>query len=254
MILDRFKLDGKTAVVTGSATGLGKAISVGLAEAGADIAGIYHKASPRDTQTSIEALGRKFIGIKADLLDGGSIAEIFSHAVGSFGKIDILVNTAGLIRREKSLDFTEKDWDDVMQVNLKAAFFLCQASARQFIRQQSRGKIINIASLLSFQGGILVPSYTASKHGIIGITRALANEFAAKKINVNAIAPGYMETDLTKALREDPERNPGIVKRIPAGAWGSPEDLQGAAVYLASEASDYVNGSVLTVDGGWMAR
>lgn len=253
MILDRFNLSGKVAIVTGSSTGLGEGMALGLAEAGADIVGVYNKDLPQNRE-KIEARGRRFLGIQADLSSLSPINGIFRQAVEAFGKIDILVNNAGIIRRNRAVDFTEKDWDDVMNVNLKSLFFLCQAAARQFLSQGTGGKIINIASLLSFQGGILIPSYTASKSGVMGLTRLLACEWAPHNINVNAIAPGYMATPNTQPLRDDPLRNQKILERIPAGRWGSPEDLKGAVVFLASDASGYMHGYTLAVDGGWLAR
>lgn len=254
MILDQFYLTDKVAIVTGVATGLGKAMAIGLAEAGADIVGVYNTHAPEEVQAQIEAQGRKFLGIQADLLSIEPIPHIVEQAVTTFGNVNILVNNAGTIRRAPALEFTEQDWDEVMNVNLKAAFFLCQAVARQFLKQGTGGKIINIASLLAFQGGILIPSYTSSKSGLRGLTQLLANEWARHNININAIAPGYMETDNTAPLRNDPVRNNAILERIPAGHWGKPEDLQGAVVFLASEASEYMNGFTLAVDGGWLGR
>jgi len=253
MILDRFNLSGKVAIVTGSSTGLGEAMAYGLAEAGADIVGVYNKDVP-ENQAKIEAMGRRFLGIQANLASIEPIDRIVKKAVEVFGRIDILVNNAGIIIRNKSVDFTEAEWDDVININLKSLFFLSQAVARQFISQKTGGKIINIASLLSFQGGILVPSYTASKSGVMGLTRLLGAEWAAQNINVNAIAPGYMATRNTQPLQNDPVRNKQILERIPAGRWGKPDELQGAVVYLASQASNYVNGYTLAVDGGWLAR
>ena len=252
-ILDQFNLQGKVAIVTGSSTGLGEGMAYGLAEAGADIVGVYHNNPPANKET-IEAMGRRFLGIKADLGTIEPVAEIIDQTVAAFGRIDILVNNAGIIRRDKSLDFSEKDWDDVMNVNLKSVFFLSQAVARRFVEQGGAGKIINIASMLSFQGGILVPSYTASKSGVMGLTRLLACEWAPLGINVNAIAPGYMATSVTQPLRDDPVRNRQILERIPVGRWGAPEDLKGTIVFLASQASDYIHGQTLAVDGGWLAR
>lgn len=253
MILDNFTLQGKTAIVTGAGSGLGQGITLGLAEAGADIVGVYG-SNISDTEEKVKALGRRFLGIQANLMSIEPIASIIEKTVETFGKVDILVNNAGIIKREDALDFTEKDWDDVMGINLKTVFFLSQAVAKEFIRQGTGGKIINIASMLSFQGGIRVPSYTASKSGLAGITKALANEWARYNINVNAIAPGYMATDNTSALRSDEERQSEILGRIPAGRWGIPQDMAGASVFLASGASDYVNGHILAVDGGWLAR
>lgn len=253
MILEQFDLSGKVAIVTGSSTGLGAGMALGLAEAGADIVGVYNRDAP-DNAGAIETLGRRFLGIQADLATTASVAGIVAQAVEAFGRVDILVNNAGTIRRSPALDFSEEDWDDVMNVNLKSLFFLSQAAARQFIKQGTGGKIINIASMLSFQGGILVPSYTASKSGVMGLTRLLACEWAPRGINVNAIAPGYMATRNTKPIQDDPVRNEQIMARIPAGRWGQPEDLQGAAVFLASAASNYLHGYTIAVDGGWLAR
>jgi len=252
-ILDRFKLDGKTAIVTGASRGLGQSIAVGLAEAGADVA-LVQRSEAAETQQRIEALGRRCVTIRADLGDGGSVATIVGETVEKLGGIDILVNNAGTIRRAPLTEFTEKDWDDVMNVNVRTLFFLSQAVAKVMIERGRGGKIVNIASMLSFQGGILVPSYTASKSAVVGLTRLLANELAPHGINVNAIAPGYMVTDNTRPLREDPVRSKAILERIPAGRWGSPEDLQGAAVFLASAASQYMHGYTIAVDGGWLAR
>ncbi len=247
-----FSLQGKVALVTGANTGLGQGIAVALAEAGADVA-VAGFVPPTETEAIIKKLGRKFVNIDANLMTIEPVTRIVNETVAGLGRLDILVNNAGMIRRADALDFSEKDWDDVMNVNIKAAFFLSQAAGRQFVKQGG-GKIINIASMLSFQGGIRVPSYTASKSGIAGITRLLANEWASKNINVNAIAPGYMATDNTQQLREDAERSKSILDRIPAGRWGLPSDLAGAAIFLASPASDYVNGAIIPVDGGWLAR
>jgi 2-deoxy-D-gluconate 3-dehydrogenase len=253
MILDAFRLTGKVAIVTGARTGLGQGMALGLAEAGADIVGIDLNHLEK-TRKGIEERGRKFLGIEVDLSNIGVIAGIVERTVREFGKVDILINNAGIIRREDSLEFTEGDWDDVMSINLKTVFFFSQAVARQFVKQQTGGKIVSVASMLSFQGGIRVPSYTASKSGVMGLTRLLANEWAKYNINVNAIAPGYMATDNTAPLRRDPQRSEEILQRIPAGRWGTPEDLQGVAVFLASEASRYVSGYTIAVDGGWLAR
>jgi 2-deoxy-D-gluconate 3-dehydrogenase len=253
MILDQFNLSGKVAIVTGSSTGLGEGMAYGLAEAGADIVGVYNNDLP-ENQEKIEALGRRFLGIQADLSNISMVADIVGKTVEAFGRLDILVNNAGIIIRNKSVDFTEEQWDDVVNINLKTLFFLSQAAARQFISQKSNGKIINIASLLSFQGGILVPSYTASKSGVVGLTRLLGAEWAPHNINVNAIAPGYMATRNTQALQDDPVRNKQILERIPAGRWGRPDDMKGAVLFLASEASNYINGYTIAVDGGWLAR
>jgi len=253
VILDQFKLDGKTAIVTGASRGLGQGIAVGLADAGADLA-LVHRSDASATRRRIEALGRRCVSIRADLADKDCVPKIVDETVEKLGGIDILVNNAGIIRRAPITEFTEKDWDDVMNVNVRTLFFLSQAAAKVMIGQGRGGKIVNVASMLSFQGGILVPSYTASKSAVLGLTRLLANELAAHGINVNAIAPGYMATDNTKPLREDPVRNKAILERIPAGRWGSPEDLQGAAVFLASAASQYMQGYTIAVDGGWLAR
>ena len=253
MTIELFNLAGKVAIVTGSSTGLGEGMAYGLAKAGADIVGIYNKDLPANKE-KIEATGRRFLGIPADLSSVGPVQGIVDKAVETFGRVDILVNNAGIIRRNKSIDFTEADWDDVMNVNLRTLFFLSQATARQFIAQKTGGKIINIASMLSFQGGILVPSYTASKSGVMGLTRLLACEWAPHHINVNAIAPGYMATRNTEPIQADPVRNKQILERIPTGRWGNPEDLQGAVIFLASDASRYIQGHTLAVDGGWLAR
>jgi 2-deoxy-D-gluconate 3-dehydrogenase len=253
MILDQFNLAGKVAIVTGARTGLGQGMAIGLAEAGADIVGVDLKGL-EETKTIVEGKGRKFLGIEANLSDTKVIEDIVNKTTIALDKIDILINNAGIIRRADAIEFSEKDWDDVISVNLKTVFFLSQAVAKQYIKQGTGGKIISIASMLSFQGGIRVPSYTASKSGVMGITRLMANEWAKHNINVNAIAPGYMATDNTTLLREDPERSKEILGRIPAGRWGMPEDLKGVAVFLASEASQYVNGYTIAVDGGWLAR
>jgi 2-deoxy-D-gluconate 3-dehydrogenase len=253
MILDQFKLDGKVAIVTGSSRGLGQAMAVGLAEAGAEIA-LVDILDMSDSKERIEKLGRQCIAITADLSKKGCVDEIVSTTVRQLGGIDILFNNAGIIRRAPFTEFTEKDWDDVIDINLRSVFFLSQAVVKVMIEQGRGGKIINTASLLSFQGGILVPSYTASKSGVMGLTRLMACELAEYKINVNAIAPGYMATENTRALREDQQRSNAILSRIPAGRWGKPEDLKGIAVFLASAASDYMNGYTVAVDGGWLAR
>lgn len=253
MILDAFNLSGKVAIVTGCDTGLGQGMTLGLAQAGCDIVGVNRKM-PEETAAKVIALGRRFMAIQADLSKQDAIDDIVSKTVAEMGRVDILVNNAGTIRREDALTFSEKDWDDVINLNLKSVFFLSQAVARQFIAQGEGGKIINIASMLSFQGGIRVPSYTASKSGVLGITRLLANEWATHNINVNAIAPGYMATNNTQQLRDDEQRSKEILDRIPAARWGTPEDLQGPVVFLASAASDYISGYTLAVDGGWLAR
>jgi 2-deoxy-D-gluconate 3-dehydrogenase len=253
MVLDSFKLDGKVAIVTGAKGGLGQGMAIALAEAGADIAGV-DRNEMTETENLIKKTGKRFLGIKADLSDIKTIDVIMEEVLKNFNKVHILVNCAGIIRRDDSLDFSEKDWDDVIDINLKAVFFFSQAVARQYKKQETGGKIINIASMLSFQGGIRIPSYTASKSGVMGITRLMANEWAKLDININAIAPGYMTTDNTKALREDVKRYNEIIERIPAGRWGIPDDLKGIVVFLASDASKYVNGFTVAVDGGWLAR
>jgi 2-deoxy-D-gluconate 3-dehydrogenase len=247
-----FDLTGKTALVTGASTGLGRGMTLALASAGADLFLVDHVPC-QETADEVRASGRRAKTLVVDLMNMGSIAEVVNGAIEEFGKVDILINNAGIIRRAPALEFSEKDWDDVMMLNAKTVFFLAQAAARDMVKRQY-GKIINIASLLAFQGGIIVPSYAASKGAVAQVTKALANEWARHGITVNAIAPGYMATNNTKALREDPERSRAILDRIPAGRWGTPSDLQGAAVFLASTASDYVNGHVLVVDGGWLAR
>ncbi len=252
MASNAFSLEGKVALVTGANTGLGQGIALALAEAGADIAAAGIVAAT-ETEEKVKALGRRFINIEANLISIEPVDRIIAETLAGLGGLDILVNNAGLIRRADAVDFSEKDWDDVMNVNIKGAFFMSQAAGKHFI-SQGHGKIINIASMLSFQGGVRVPSYTASKSGIAGITRLLANEWAQKGVNINAIAPGYMATDNTAQLRADADRNKAILDRIPAARWGEPADLGGTAVFLASRASDYVNGAVIPVDGGWLAR
>jgi 2-deoxy-D-gluconate 3-dehydrogenase len=253
MILDRFKLDGKVAIVTGTSRGLGQGMAIGLAEAGADLA-LVGVSDMAETKKQIESLGRRCITITADLSKKDCVDGIVNTTVKRLGGIDILFNNAGIIRRAEFTEFTEKDWDDVMNVNIRAVFFLSQAVVKVMIEQGRGGKIINTASMLSFQGGILVPSYTASKSAVMGLTRLMACELAKYKINVNAIAPGYMATENTRPLRENPQRSKAILERIPAGRWGVPEDLKGVAVFLASAASDYMNGYTVAVDGGWLAR
>jgi 2-deoxy-D-gluconate 3-dehydrogenase len=247
-----FDLSGKTAVVTGANTGLGQAIVIAFAAAGAKVFGVG-RSSMAETEAAVKGAGGSFTGITADLSTLEPIERIVSEATGE-GRVDILVNNAGIIRRADAIDFTEDDWDAVMDINLKMVFFLTQAFARQMLADGQGGKVINIASLLSFQGGIRIPSYTASKSGLAGLTRLLACEWASKGINVNAIAPGYFVTNNTEALREDADRSASILARIPAGHWGNPSDLGGASVFLASKAADYVHGVVLPVDGGWLAR
>ena len=247
-------LKGKTVLVTGARQGLGQGMAMALAEAGADIFGLDWTES-NQTGEMVKTLGRQYQPIVCDLRKAAAadLNAIVDGIVAASGHIDILVNNAGIIRRAPALEFSETDWDDVLQINLRAVFFLSQAAARKMVPQKS-GKIINVASMLSFQGGILVPSYTAAKSGVAGVTRALANEWAKYGINVNAIAPGYMATDNTAPIRADPNRSSSILDRIPAGRWGTPADIQGAAVFLASAASDYMNGAIVPVDGGWLTR
>jgi 2-deoxy-D-gluconate 3-dehydrogenase len=247
-----FNLNGKVAVVTGASTGLGQGMSLGLAEAGADLVLVDYVPST-ETEEMIKKMGRKTLMLELNLMKMESIKILVEKAVSTFGKIDILVNNAGIIRRTPAIDFSEKDWDEVMQINSKTVFFLSQACARDMMKRKY-GKIINIASLLAFQGGIFVPSYAASKGAVAQITKSMTNEWAKDGITINAIAPGYMATNNTTALRQDEVRAKTILDRIPAGRWGVPADVQGAAIFLASPASDYVNGHVLVVDGGWMAR
>jgi 2-deoxy-D-gluconate 3-dehydrogenase len=247
-----FDLHGKVAVVTGASTGLGQGMSLGLAEAGADVVLVDYVPST-ETEAMVRKLGRKTVMLELNLMKMESIRTLVDKALEAFGRIDILVNNAGIIRRTPAIDFSEKDWDEVMQINSKTVFFLSQACARDMMKRKY-GKIINIASLLAFQGGILVPSYAASKGAVAQMTKSMANEWAKEGITINAIAPGYMATNNTQALRQDEVRSKSILDRIPAGRWGLPSDIQGAAVFLASPASDYVNGHVLVVDGGWLAR
>lgn len=247
-----FDLTGKVAIVTGGTKGLGRGMAIGLAKAGADVA-LVDRDPATETADIIQSLGRKALTLSADLMSIEPIPSLVRKTIDAFGRIDILINNAGTIRRAPAIDYSEKDWDDVLAVNAKTVFFFSQAAARDMLKRKS-GRIINVASLLSFQGGILVPAYSASKGAVAQVTKALANEWASQGINVNAIAPGYMATDNTKALRADAARTKAILDRIPAGRWGTPEDLADVAVFLASPASDYVNGHVLIVDGGWMAR
>jgi len=248
-----FDLTGKVALVTGGNTGIGQGIALALAAAGADVASVARRPSD-ETAERVQTLGRRAASIQADLTSLEPIERILQETESALGPIDILVNNAGIIRRADAVDFTEQDWDDVMNVNLKVLFFLSQAAVRRMIPSGRGGKIINIASMLSYQGGIRVPSYTASKSGVAGLTKLMANEWAKHGINANAIAPGYFATDNTQALQDDPVRSKEILGRIPAGRWGDPSDLGGAAVFLASAASDYVQGITLPVDGGWLAR
>jgi 2-dehydro-3-deoxy-D-gluconate 5-dehydrogenase len=254
MILDLFRLDGKVALVTGARQGLGRALALALAEAGADIAAL-DRGDVDETCAAVGALKRRAMAVTRDLKEAkpADLDKTVERVKAELGRLDILVNNAGIIRRAPAVDFSEADWDDVLAVNLKAVFFLSQAAGRGMLAQGG-GKIINIASMLSFQGGILSPSYTAAKSGVAGITRTLANEWAARGVNVNAIAPGYMATDNTAPLRADPKRSTAILDRIPAGRWGIPDDLKGIVVFLASSASDYLHGAIVPVDGGWLAR
>ena len=251
--MNPFDLSGKVALVTGANTGIGQGIALALARAGADIAALA-RSEPGDTLDQVRAVGRRGVWIAAEFGRAAPASDIVSRVLAELGGLDILINNAGTIRRNDALDFTESEWDEVVDVNLKSAFFLAQQAARHWVAKGGGGKIINIVSMLSFQGGIRVASYTASKSGLLGITRGLANEWARHGINVNAIAPGYFATNNTDALRKDETRNRDILARIPAGRWGSPSDLGGAAVFLASSAADYVHGAVLPVDGGWLAR
>ncbi|MEL6959420.1 MAG: 2-dehydro-3-deoxy-D-gluconate 5-dehydrogenase KduD [Pseudomonadota bacterium] len=253
MAPDMFNLEGKVAIVTGANTGLGQGMAVALAQAGADLA-LVGRSSPDETVKMVQAAGRKAHVIMANLGSLDPVERIVGETGEALGGLDILVNNAGIIKRNDSLDFTVEDWDTVMNVNVRTLFFLSQAAARAMIDKKTGGKIINIASMLSYQGGIRVPSYTTSKSGVMGLTRILANEWAAHRINVNAIAPGYFSTNNTAALQADETRNRQILERIPAGRWGEPSDLAGATVFLASAASDYVQGITLPVDGGWLAR
>jgi 2-dehydro-3-deoxy-D-gluconate 5-dehydrogenase len=247
-----FDLSGKVALVTGANRGIGQAIALALAGAGADLVAVGQSA-PAETLDAAGKLGRKAHFIAANLVSTEPIERVVSGALATAGRIDILVNNAGIIRRADATEFSEHDWDDVLDINLKSVFFMCQRVGRHMLERGS-GKIINVASMLSFQGGIRVPSYAAAKSGVAGITRSLANEWAGKGLNVNASAPGYVETDNTAQLRADPQRSRAILERIPAGRWATPADIGGAAVFLASSASDYVNGHILAVDGGWLAR
>ena len=248
-----FDLTGRVAAVTGANTGLGQAMAVALAEAGASVA-LIGRSPPDNTAEMIRALNGNYTVLMSDLSQPESAAHIIKETESALGPLDILVNNAGIIRREDALEFSEDDWDDVIVTNLKTPFFLAQAAARSMVARNRPGKIINIASLLSLQGGVRVASYTASKSGLAGLTRLLANEWANKNINVNAIVPGYFATNNTEALRCDVDRNRQILERIPAGRWGEPEDLAGTVVFLASAASDYVHGALIPVDGGWLAR
>lgn len=253
MILDQFRLDGQVALVTGGSRGLGLGIAVALAEAGADIVSIQRGQDVSLLQEGVQRASRRLLPLTLDLAQEDVAEQALAATLDHFGRIDILVNNAGIQRRAPAADFPREDWDAILSVNLRAVFLFCQIFGRAML-PRGRGKIINIASLISFQGGVTIPAYAASKHAVVGLTKALCNEWASKGVNVNAIAPGYMATDLNVDLRIDPERNRAISERIPAGRWGTPADLGGAAVFLASAASDYVHGQALLVDGGWMAR
>lgn len=251
--LSAFSLAGKRILVTGANTGIGQGIAISIARAGGAVIGAG-RSSMDDTAGKVAAVGGRFGAVSADLADTAAAGPMLDRVWDESGPLDGLVNNAGIIRRADAVDLTETDWDDVMDVNLKTAFLLCQSFARRVFAGGRRGKIVNIASVLSFQGGIRVASYTASKHGVLGITRLLACEWAAKGVNVNAIAPGYIETNNTQALRADPDRSAAILGRIPAGRWGEPSDIGDAAVFLLAAASDYMHGAVVPVDGGWLAR
>jgi 2-deoxy-D-gluconate 3-dehydrogenase len=263
MILDKFRLDDKVALVTGAATGLGAAIAVALAEAGAEVVAHGNSRAPDATCELIKSLGRKTLAVRGDLADKATPQKLIAQTLDAFGRLDILINNAGTIRRAPATDYTEEDWATVIEVNLSSVFRLSQLAGRHMIERavgpsgeivNRGGKIVNIASLLSFQGGVTVPAYAASKGGVAQLTKALANEWAKYGVCVNAIAPGYMRTDNTAALQRDETRNRQILERIPAGRWGEPDDLAGAAVFLSSAASDYLHGHVLVVDGGWLGR
>ncbi len=254
MILDTFSLAGKRALVTGAGRGIGRAYALALAEAGADVA-VLDRSGAADTATEIAELGRASLALEVDLLDAspGDLDDAVQRVVDELGGIDILVNNAGIIRRAPAAEHPAEDWNSVLQINLSAVFFLSQSAGKRML-EAGRGSIINVASMLSFQGGINVPGYTATKHGVAGITKALANEWASSGITVNAIAPGYIATENTAPLRADEKRSADILARIPAGRWGLPEDLMGTVVFLASDAARYVNGAIIPVDGGWLAR
>ena len=254
MIIDSFTLDGRVALVTGASAGLGASMAVALAEAGANVAAHGNSRTPDKTCELIQGAGRRSLAIRGDLADKTVPQRLIAQTLEEFGQLDILINNAGTIRRAPAVEYTEEDWATVIEVNLSSVFRLSQLAGREMIANGRGGKIINIASLLSFQGGITVPAYAASKGAVAQLTKALANEWAKHRINVNAIAPGYMRTDNTAALQADADRNRQILERIPAGRWGEPEDLAGAAIFLASSASDYLHGHVLVVDGGWLGR
>lgn len=253
MVLELFKLDGKVAAVTGATRGIGRSIALALAEAGADIALLQRSPEQSAVKEEIESLGRKCLIVPCDLENVEQVKAAIPTVVSHFGKIDILVNNAGIQRRSPSVDFSELDWDDVINVNLKTVWLLCQQAGRYMV-PNGKGKIINMASLLSYQGGLTVPAYAAAKGGVAQLTKALSNEWAKHHVNVNAIVPGYIATDMNTALINDETRNRQILERIPADRWGNPEDFKGAIVYLASDASNYVHGHLLAVDGGWLGR
>jgi 2-deoxy-D-gluconate 3-dehydrogenase len=254
MILEAFELKGKNALVTGSSRGLGATIAIALAQAGANVGCHGRSAEGKATSQTIAQMGKKSFYLAGDMSDTKFHPALIGRTVEEFGSIDILVNNAGMIRRAPAAEYPQNDWDELIAVNLTAVFRLSQLAAQDMLSRGAKGKILNIASLLSFQGGILVPAYAAAKGGVAQLTKALANEWAAKGINVNAIAPGYMATDNTTALRQDPQRSRQILERIPAARWGEPGDVAGAAVFLCSSASDYIHGHVLAVDGGWLGR
>ncbi|MDY0941205.1 MULTISPECIES: glucose 1-dehydrogenase [Priestia] len=253
MTVDLFSLDGKVAAITGATRGIGRSMAIALAEAGADIALLQRSKEFLGVKEEIERLGRKCFIVNCDLENASEVSEAISSVVGHFGKLDILVNNAGIQRRSPAVDFAEEDWDAVMNVNLKTVWLLCQQAGRQMLKQGS-GKIINMASLLSYQGGITVPAYAAAKGGVAQLTKALSNEWAAKGVNVNGIVPGYIATDMNEALISDETRSRQIIERIPAGRWGQGDDFKGAVVFLASDASAYIHGHLLAVDGGWLGR
>lgn len=253
MTVDLFSLDGKVAAITGATRGIGRAMAIALAEAGSDIALLQRSKEFLGVKEEIERLGRKCFIVNCDLENASEVSEAISSVVAYFGKLDILVNNAGIQRRSPAVDFAEEDWDAVMNVNLKTVWLLCQQAGRQMLKQGS-GKIINMASLLSYQGGITVPAYAAAKGGVAQLTKALSNEWAAKGVNVNGIVPGYIATDMNEALINDETRSRQIIERIPAGRWGQANDFKGAVVFLASDASAYIHGHLLAVDGGWLGR
>jgi 2-deoxy-D-gluconate 3-dehydrogenase len=254
MNLDYFGLTGKVAIVTGVATGIGKGISEGLLDAGVSLMGIYHSHEPKEIAEYAKERGAAFKAVKMDLSDESTWETVIPMAVEAFGRVDILVNNAGICLRSPAIDHTKQEWDSVVRINESAVFFLSQAAARQFVAQGSRGKIINIASMLSFLGGFNCCSYTASKHAVLGLTRVMASEWGSKKINVNAIAPGWIKTNLSAPLRKDADRSASVVARIPMGEWGNIEDFKGVAVFLASDASNYINGVTIPVDGGYLTK